>query len=130
MGTVLLDQNHHFRLAAVFAIQLTILFLGFGAGLRHWSNQAILLPICVPHAGESLMPVKYSLGKTLLKIENICLEYDGRPILKDVNAEVKDIIVPGKTTGQVVGFLGPSGCGKDEPVSGSSQGSINRPPAR
>jgi len=75
------------------------------------------------------MPVKYSLGKTLLKIENVCLEYDGRPILKDVNAEVKDIIVPGKTTGQVVGFLGPSGCGKtslfriiaglDKPTSGT-----------
>jgi polar amino acid transport system ATP-binding protein/sulfate transport system ATP-binding protein len=76
-----------------------------------------------------MAPVKYSLGKTLLKIENICLEYDGRPILKDVNAEVRDIIVPGKTTGQVVGFLGPSGCGKtslfriiaglDKPTSGT-----------
>jgi NitT/TauT family transport system permease protein len=28
IGTVLLDQNHHFRLSAVFAIQLTILVLG------------------------------------------------------------------------------------------------------
>jgi len=28
VGTILLDQNHHFRLAAVFAIQLTILMLG------------------------------------------------------------------------------------------------------
>jgi len=37
VGTVLLDQNHHFRLAAVFAIQLTILMLGllqdYGIGL-------------------------------------------------------------------------------------------------
>jgi len=37
VGTVLLDQNHHFRLAAVFAIQLTILLLGliqdYGIGL-------------------------------------------------------------------------------------------------
>jgi polar amino acid transport system ATP-binding protein/sulfate transport system ATP-binding protein len=54
----------------------------------------------------------YSLGQTLLKIENVCLEYDGRPVLKDVNGEVRDIIVPGKVKGQVVGFLGPSGCGK------------------
>jgi len=54
----------------------------------------------------------YSLGQTLLKIENVCLEYDGRPVLKDVNAEVRDIIVPGRVKGQVVGFLGPSGCGK------------------
>jgi NitT/TauT family transport system permease protein len=37
VGTMLLDQNHHFRLAAVFAIQLTILMLGllqdYGIGL-------------------------------------------------------------------------------------------------
>jgi NitT/TauT family transport system permease protein len=37
VGTILLDQNHHFRLAAVFAIQLTILMLGllqdYGIGL-------------------------------------------------------------------------------------------------
>jgi len=56
----------------------------------------------------------YTLGDTLLKIENVCLEYDGRPILKNVNAEVKDIIRPGCTTGQVVGFLGPSGIGKTQ----------------
>jgi len=54
----------------------------------------------------------YSFGKTLLKIENVSLEYDGRPVLKNVNAEVRDIIVPGRVQGQVVGFLGPSGCGK------------------
>jgi polar amino acid transport system ATP-binding protein/sulfate transport system ATP-binding protein len=54
----------------------------------------------------------YSLGNTLLKIDKVCLEYDGRPILKNVNAEVRDIIVPGKVQGQVVGFLGPSGIGK------------------
>lgn len=37
VGTILLDQNHHFRLAAVFAIQLTILALGllqdYGIGM-------------------------------------------------------------------------------------------------
>ena len=37
VGTILLDQNHHFRLAAVFAIQLTILLLGlmqdYGIGM-------------------------------------------------------------------------------------------------
>jgi NitT/TauT family transport system permease protein len=30
IGTVLLDQNHHFRLSAVFAIQITILLCGIG----------------------------------------------------------------------------------------------------
>jgi ABC-type nitrate/sulfonate/bicarbonate transport system ATPase subunit len=74
------------------------------------------------------MAQTYTLGNTLLTIENVCLEYDGRPILRNVNAEIKDIIVPGRVTGQVVGFLGPSGCGKtslfriiaglDKPTSG------------
>jgi polar amino acid transport system ATP-binding protein/sulfate transport system ATP-binding protein len=54
----------------------------------------------------------YTLGKTLLKIDNVSFQYDGVPVLKDVNAEVRDIIVPGRVQGQVVGFLGPSGCGK------------------
>ncbi len=54
----------------------------------------------------------YSLGQTLLRIENVCLAYDGRPVLKNVNAEVRDIVVPGRVQGQVVGVLGPSGCGK------------------
>jgi polar amino acid transport system ATP-binding protein/sulfate transport system ATP-binding protein len=54
----------------------------------------------------------YSFGKTLLKIDNVSLAYDDRPILSGVSAEVRDIIVPGKIKGQVVGILGPSGCGK------------------
>jgi polar amino acid transport system ATP-binding protein/sulfate transport system ATP-binding protein len=58
------------------------------------------------------MATAYSLGKTLLKIDNVSLEYDGRPVLNSVTAEVRDIVVPGKVQGQVVGILGPSGCGK------------------
>jgi len=54
----------------------------------------------------------YSYGKTLLKIDDVSLEYDGRPVLSGVTAEVKDILVPGRVQGQVVGILGPSGCGK------------------
>jgi ABC-type nitrate/sulfonate/bicarbonate transport system ATPase subunit len=50
---------------------------------------------------------------TLLKIENVCLDYNGRPILKNVNATVQEIKRDaGK--GQVVGFLGPSGIGKTQ----------------
>lgn len=56
----------------------------------------------------------YTLGKSLLRIENVNLEYDGKPVLKNVNAEIKDILVPGSTRGQVVGFLGPSGIGKTQ----------------
>src|SRR5216684_4650574 len=58
--------------------------------------------------------VSYTYGKTLLKIENVSLEYDGRPILKNVSAEIKDITRPDCTQGQVVGFLGPSGIGKTQ----------------
>ena len=56
----------------------------------------------------------YSYGKTLLKVEDVSLEYDGRPILKHVSAEIKDIIRPDRVQGQVVGFLGPSGIGKTQ----------------
>jgi ABC-type nitrate/sulfonate/bicarbonate transport system ATPase subunit len=58
--------------------------------------------------------VSYSYGKTLLKVEDVSLQYDGRPILKGVTAEIKDIIRPDCTQGQVVGFLGPSGIGKTQ----------------
>ena len=56
--------------------------------------------------------IPYSFGKTLLKIDNVSVEYDGRPVLNGVTAEIQDIIVPGRVQGQVVGILGPSGCGK------------------
>jgi len=58
--------------------------------------------------------MNYSYGSTLLKIENISLEYDGRPILRDVNAEIKDVIIPGRVKGQIVALLGPSGRGKTQ----------------
>src|ERR1700752_1714560 len=56
----------------------------------------------------------YSYGKTLLKVEDVSLEYDGRPILKHVRAEIRDIIRADRVQGQGVGFLGPSGIGKTQ----------------
>ncbi len=56
----------------------------------------------------------YTLGQTLLKIDNVSLDYNGKSILKNVQAEIKDIIRPNSTTGQIVGFLGPSGIGKTQ----------------
>jgi NitT/TauT family transport system permease protein len=50
VGTVLLDQNHHFRLAAVFAIQLTILMLGL---LQDYGIGAIKNLLC-PYAALTL----------------------------------------------------------------------------
>lgn len=54
----------------------------------------------------------YSLKETILKVENVSLALGGRQILKDVNVEIKDIVRPGMSQGQIVGFLGPSGIGK------------------
>jgi NitT/TauT family transport system ATP-binding protein len=55
---------------------------------------------------------EYEIGETILKISNVNAGYGDKPILKDLNAEIKNIIRPGKTQGQVVGLLGPSGVGK------------------
>ena len=52
--------------------------------------------------------------ETLLKIDHVNLSYGDKVILRDVNAEIRDIVRPGRTQGQVVGFLGPSGIGKTQ----------------
>lgn len=49
---------------------------------------------------------------TILKAENVSLTLGGNVILKDLAVEIRDVVRPGVTTGQVVGFLGPSGIGK------------------
>lgn len=60
------------------------------------------------------MTLPYVYKETLLKIEDVSLEYDGRPILRGLNAEIKDVYIPGRVTGQVVALLGPSGRGKTQ----------------
>lgn len=52
-------------------------------------------------------------GQTLLRLEDVNLSYGNKVILKNVNAEVKEI-KRNATKGQVVGFLGPSGIGKTQ----------------
>ena len=54
----------------------------------------------------------YELKETLLRVENVSQSYGGVPVLRDVNLEIRDIVRPGMTQGQVVGLLGPSGMGK------------------
>jgi ABC-type nitrate/sulfonate/bicarbonate transport system ATPase subunit len=53
----------------------------------------------------------YTYGQTLLHINDVSLTYD-KPVLKNINAEIKKIVRPGQIQGQIVGILGPSGCGK------------------
>jgi polar amino acid transport system ATP-binding protein/sulfate transport system ATP-binding protein len=55
---------------------------------------------------------EYSLHETLLTIDHVSVKYGDTLILRDVQAEVKNIKRPGCSQGQVVGFLGPSGVGK------------------
>ena len=56
----------------------------------------------------------YKYGNCLLKIDHVSLSYGDKVILRDVNAEIRDIIRDDCTQGQVVGFLGPSGIGKTQ----------------
>lgn len=57
---------------------------------------------------------EYQKKETILAIEGINLAFDGRPILRDVNATVQNITRPGMNQGQVVCLLGPSGIGKTQ----------------
>ena len=54
----------------------------------------------------------YEYKKTILKVENVSLKLGDNQILRDVNVEIKDVVRPGHTTGQIIGFLAPSGMGK------------------
>lgn len=58
----------------------------------------------------------HSFGETLLEVKDLSLSFDGGEsfILKGVNAEIKNVLRPGLTQGQIVGLLGPSGVGKTQ----------------
>ncbi len=52
----------------------------------------------------------------ILKVEGVSLKYGDKTILRDIDLEIKDVVRKNITeaTGQVVGFLGPSGRGKTQ----------------
>jgi len=55
----------------------------------------------------------YELRDTLIKVEDVHATLGGTLVLRDIDAEVKDIVRPDVAgQGQVVGVLGPSGAGK------------------
>src|SRR5437764_6706658 len=56
--------------------------------------------------------IAHEFRDTLLKVTDVSVAYQGTPILRDVDLEIKDLHRPGVTQGQVVGLLGPSGIGK------------------
>lgn len=58
--------------------------------------------------------IAHSKEQELLKVENICLDYDGKPVLRDINFTIRNIVRPGLEQGQVVSLLGRSGIGKTQ----------------
>jgi len=55
----------------------------------------------------------YELHDTLIKVDHVHASRGGRPILRDIAVEIRDIVRPDVADqGQVVGVLGPSGVGK------------------
>ena len=118
VGAMLLNQEKHFHLAEVFAIQLMILAVGllqdFGIGV----SQARGLSVRGTGFGTAMVKnrndsIKYELGASILKAaDDVSLTLGDRPILRDLNLEIRDIRMPGRCVGQIVSLLGPSGMGK------------------
>jgi ABC-type nitrate/sulfonate/bicarbonate transport system ATPase subunit len=54
----------------------------------------------------------HSYKEPLLTLENVSMRYNNELILRDINAQVLDVIRPGVNQGQVVGIYGRSGIGK------------------
>jgi NitT/TauT family transport system ATP-binding protein len=55
---------------------------------------------------------EYNFGRTLLNVKDLNVAFDGVSVLRNVNFDIKDIIRPGRTQGQVDALLAPSGMGK------------------
>lgn len=56
----------------------------------------------------------YVLKDILVQLQDVSLSFDGKPVLTNVSATVRDIVRPGMITGQIIGILGPSGVGKTQ----------------
>lgn len=56
--------------------------------------------------------IEHAFKECLLKVEGVSQTLGGKPVLRDVHLEVKNVTRPGMQQGQVVSLLGPSGMGK------------------
>lgn len=52
--------------------------------------------------------------ETVLQAKDLWLSYDGKPILRDINFEIKNIVRPEINQGQVISLIGRSGIGKTQ----------------
>ncbi len=57
--------------------------------------------------------MNYSKNEVLLDVKDVSLSYD-KPILRDVNLTIRNIVRPGLDQGQVVSLIGRSGVGKTQ----------------
>ncbi|MBM3755867.1 MAG: ABC transporter ATP-binding protein [Acidobacteria bacterium] len=60
------------------------------------------------------MPNGYEIRDHILQVRNVSLKLGGNQILRDLSFEIRDIHRDERTTGQIVGLLGPSGIGKTQ----------------
>lgn len=58
--------------------------------------------------------IQHSYGETLLSVQNVSRQIGNNLILRDINIEIKNVIRPGVSQGQVVTILAPSGMGKTQ----------------
>ena len=56
--------------------------------------------------------VQYKKEAVILSVKDVCLTYDTKPVLRNINFDIHDITRPGMTQGQIVAICGRSGCGK------------------
>ena len=56
--------------------------------------------------------MKYEIKDTILYLDNVSVEYDGKTIIKDITLCEKDVISAGKIVGQTIAVVGRSGRGK------------------
>jgi ABC-type nitrate/sulfonate/bicarbonate transport system ATPase subunit len=73
--------------------------------------------------------IDYKKEELILDVKDICLTYDDKQILKNINMQVHNITRPGVIQGQIIAICGRSGCGKtslfkllsgyNKPTSGS-----------
>jgi NitT/TauT family transport system ATP-binding protein len=56
--------------------------------------------------------MEYTRGGVLLDLQNVSVTRGGVPVLRDLTAQVHDLVRPGMQQGQIIGLLGPSGIGK------------------
>ena len=56
----------------------------------------------------------YSKKEILLQVQNVNLGFDGRPVLRDINFCIHNIVRPDVEQGQVISLVGRSGIGKTQ----------------